>query len=254
MTNLDEYIKKELKKGFSKAEIKRTLLKTGWKEEDVVNALEKDYEEEYTQHKYKTKRFWLVSITLIFIIILAAAIIYTIPYLNQVNVEECMKEDSFWKVHTCMVKNNLLGENKNVLKTKCDGIKDDNNKNSCFIELAKDKDDVKFCSKININEIKWECQTAPWRNNECEYKVLLGEDAKQCFIDLAIETKNTNICMRKNVYVDCIIEVSQTLDDINYCNGNHECITNFAILKKDISICEQGPLKSKCKNEFEMVK
>ena len=250
MTNLDEYIKKELKKGFSKAEIKRTLLKTGWKEEDVVKALENDYEEEYSQHKYKTKRFWLVSVTLIFIIILAAAIIYTIPYLNQVNIEECMEEESFWKVHTCMVKNNLLGENKNVLKTKCDEIKNDDNKNICLIELAKDKNDVKFCSKISINEIKWECQTAPWRNNECEYKVLLGEDAKQCFIELAVKEKDNNICPGE-IRKDCLLKISQENDDVSLCKGHMSCIINFALWKEDVKMCDGLERnKDKCIKEF----
>jgi hypothetical protein len=252
MTNLDEYIKKELKKGFSKEEIKETLTKAGWNEDDVVKALEKDYKEEFSQYKVKTKKFWLILATIVIVIILSGAIIYTFPYLNQKSAEECMKKDGFWKIHTCMVKNDLVEGKKEMLKTKCDNFHDDE-KNKCYIKLAKDKNEIEFCSKIDIQEMKWECETAPWRNNECEYKALLGEGVKQCFIDLAIEAENIDYCLRKGVYEDCVIAVSQAKDNIEFCNNNNKCIVEFALLKKDINICKKSQLKNKCIEEFNKV-
>ncbi|MBT4540277.1 hypothetical protein HOC35_02080 [Candidatus Woesearchaeota archaeon] len=119
MTNLDEYIKKELKKGFSKEEIKETLTKAGWNENDVVKALEKDYKEEFSQYKVKTKKFWLILATIVIIILLAGAIIYTFPYLEEQKIESCRNQPTQIKKYNCIIKNKLYTlpeENNNEQK------------------------------------------------------------------------------------------------------------------------------------------
>lgn len=108
MTNIEEYIKKELSKGFSKKEIKETLLKAEWPEDEVDKALKDVDAEEYPQHKHPSPKVWVgVAITLI-IILIVGGLLFKYAYYDEMIKEKCKNMPTWVKVYNCAYEHGLI--------------------------------------------------------------------------------------------------------------------------------------------------
>lgn len=108
MTNIDEYIKKELSKGFSKKEIKETLIKAEWPEDEVVKALKDVDTEEYPQHKHPSPKVWVGVVITLIVILIVGGLLFKYGYYDKMIIEKCDKMPTTTKLYDCLSKHNLL--------------------------------------------------------------------------------------------------------------------------------------------------
>ncbi|MFH1439789.1 MAG: hypothetical protein ABIG89_04430 [Candidatus Woesearchaeota archaeon] len=130
MTNLDMYVKKELSKGFSKKEVKAVLLKAGWPENEVDNALENVKETEFPQHKIKTRKFWIILIVILIIVLLIGSVLYVYSYHKPKIIKECTDKKSYIGAYNCLLEHGLLKPDK--ADDNCIDISDEIEKERCY--------------------------------------------------------------------------------------------------------------------------
>jgi hypothetical protein len=124
MTNLDEYAKKELSKGFSRKEVRETLLKAGWPSQKVDEALKNSSGFEFPQHLLPTPKFMAGIALILIVIIVIGTILYNTVYAEQRIVDKCSELKHPKLVYNCLNKAGLIQKylvvNKEPKQTQTD--------------------------------------------------------------------------------------------------------------------------------------
>jgi len=108
MTNLDEYAKKELSKGFSKKEVKETLLKAGWPSQKVDEALKNSSGFEFPQHLLPTPKFMAGIALILIVIIVIGTILYNTVYAEQRTIDKCKELKKTILIYNCLSKAGII--------------------------------------------------------------------------------------------------------------------------------------------------
>ncbi len=238
MTNLVEYVEKELKKGFSKEEVKETLLKAGWSEEDINKGFKEVDDVEFVQHKHHLPKYWFMVLGIFLVVLITFGLVFKYSYYDTQMLEDCKSLNNFRQKYNCLLD---LGKiNKPILPTSdCDKIKDINEKDICLIKLAKETNNIGFCHLIHDKNKNLGCQTSPWKENDCKFKKLLGEEYKDCFYEEALIKKNTKWCSyTKELKKRCIIKIIDITNIAEDCMGEKWCLIYLAEKNKDINYCK----------------
>lgn len=90
MSKLSEYIQKELKKGFSLKQVKSALLKVGYKEDLIDEAIKEVNDYEFPQHKHRRiPNIWIIVLGIFAIMAVFVIVLLYLPLGNQDSEVEC---------------------------------------------------------------------------------------------------------------------------------------------------------------------
>lgn len=122
--NITAYAKRELEKGFSRKDVKKTLLKAGHKKERVESALK----EVYARNPHlKPSKTWL---RFVYFLIVAAIIALAVVYVPKIKLPAEMAAP---KVEAVSI-------------ADCNSILDNTERNNCFLNLAIKHSDASYCN------------------------------------------------------------------------------------------------------------
>ncbi len=171
MDALVAYIQKELQKGFSKELIRKKLENNGYTAEEITNAFH-DFETKQHYHnfvmpftEYEKKHVWLVIVAsvvfIILIIVLATAFAQYIDWTKFTELFHVQKTI------------------EPITEQDCTGL-EYKEYEQCLLKLAGINKNTTYCTNITSKVMKYECRTAVWDKNYCNYLLLTGEDTTSC--------------------------------------------------------------------------
>ena len=115
-------------------------------------------------------------------------------------------------------------------------------KDICFLKLAKQKEDPSFCKKIQNHGLSDMCSQKIWERRDCAYWTLIGESKDSCILNTLDQNKLT-ICYeteKSEAYGDCIDFYSNKASsekNSSLCLNNPSCLLHYAISTKEDSTC-----------------
>lgn len=137
---------------------------------------------------------------------------------------------------------------KEEITTKeCKDIINLNEKNICFLKLAKEKNDMSYCEQISKapNDILYyDCVGNVWEKEDCRYEKLVGNDYDGCIKEKAIKDNNPDLCysiVAEQLTQDC--RDYFILKDIDFCKRGESydiyCIKRAAFLLDDCPLIKE---------------
>lgn len=235
MSQLTNYIQKELGKGFSKELITKKLLQAGYTQQEIAESLKslKSAEPLLRRKLIDTihedakvvRSKWLFS--LIGIILLIGFVYLILQYVSI------------------------------PAGTVCDNIADVQEKDICYLELAANGEDV--CGKISASSVQLACTEKLWETQQCVYEKIIGkisdickepeegcelaENYGQCITDLALKEQNVEICQKR---LNCVTAFAIQMNDGSLCQtltrGQKYCTTKYYEETGDAQYCTAGNL------------
>lgn len=137
----------------------------------------------------------------------------------------------------------------------------DKNKNSCLIELAKRKKELKLCAAVTDNNTAKECYyyftSFSYNPALC---ALISEDNKPtCYYNAAINHSKIEYCNSTGPKeADCVFNIAKTVQLPSYClaakEKASECFMFFAFNLSNHEFCRASPEADKCYYEFAIYK
>lgn len=212
MSQLTNYIQKELDKGFNKDIITKKLLQAGYTKQEIQESFtslkaaepllrRKFLDTIHTDVHVRWSR-WVFPL-------LAIGLLVFFGYLLFLYIE---------------------GRPAVEEVTACDEISDVQEKDICYLQLAAGGEDV--CDKLKNSAFKRACSGKIWETDSCLYEQFIEQVSESCKIQLGEED-----CERQEDYVGCITELAVENNDPELCQGKASCITQLAISNKDGSFC-----------------
>jgi len=171
MERLVAYIQKELQKGFSEELIRKKLQTAGYSSDEITNAFH-DFETKQHYHDFvgtfaedERKHTWLVIVaTVIFIIIIIIVATAFAPHIEWAKVTE------LFQVHKTI---------EPITEQDCNNL-EFKQYEQCLLKLAGTNKNTMYCTNITSKVMKYECRTAVWDKNYCNYLLLTGQDTTSC--------------------------------------------------------------------------
>jgi hypothetical protein len=221
MSQLTNYIEKELGKGFSKDAVKAKLLKVGYTKEQIQQSFAAVEGKQDTVVVEPTKsipkhiawrKIWTIIAIIGVIVLVSVGLLFV---------------------------NNLFSDGFSLSSPSCDDAVGEE-KDLCYLEYAKENDDVTHCASMGTSGLKAYCEEEGWNRDDCSYATITGaEDA--CFVQMAIQREDSTYCYRSTNVVECLKKVTLTLNDVKFCWLSEECVAAVALEWKDDSLCETLP-------------
>ena len=242
MSQLTNYIEKELSKGYSKDLIKQKLLKAGYKQEVIEDSFhliegKKDFIVRKKHHFYDSihldphvlRSKWLFPVIgIVCLIVLVVLLLSNIDF-SEIDKGEDLLETTV-SISDCK---KLSGDGKDI----------------CILELAKQTDDIEYCDELFNEGLKSFCVNKGWEQNTCSYESLIGE-REDCLKTKAIENSDDNYCYISEDVNTCLVEMSVSLNDVKYCDEVPECVGGVAAETNNIGLCDEIESKAQCYREY----
>lgn len=223
MSQLTNYIQKELDKGFSKDLVTKKLLQAGYSQQEIGESFQslksaepllrrKAIELPHMEFHIKWSR-WVFGIMAIILVAVFGYLIYlyegALPTFEEIEAP-----------------------------SSCDGTVEE--KNICLLQLAQDGEDV--CDQLSTEVLRSLCTGKYWEKDTCNFNFLVTKDTtqrEQCLWDQAVATQDASYCTRKvHDKIECLVQLAQDTGDAGVCGQYRKCYTQYALLIKDDSICE----------------
>ncbi|MEK6920752.1 MAG: hypothetical protein AABX82_02625 [Nanoarchaeota archaeon] len=237
MSQLTNYIQKELDKGFSQDLIRKKLLQAGYTQRDIADSfkslkiaepiLRRKFADTLHLETHIQWSKWIFGLLAIVVVIILGFLVY--QYAGELPAFEVV-ETSF-----------------------CDGTVEE--KNICLLHLAQQGEDV--CDQLSNDILKTLCTEKYWEKDSCNFNFLVTKDTEQreqCFWDQAVATQDASYCTRKvHDKIECLVQLAQETEDARVCGQYRKCYTQYALLIKDDSICEMLTDefdKTQCKADY----
>lgn len=219
MSQLTNYIQKELEKGFSEKLIKEKLLKAGYTKQEIQESFASikgaepllrrklpDYLHADVHVRWSK---WVFPLLALCVAVFFGYLIYLYA-VGEVGVEEVV--------------------------TDCDVLVDGREKDVCYLQLASRGEEG--CAKIVSDLLRVSCEQAVWERNDCVYDMLVGENYRACLYEKAIESGDTSVCIGlEEKRSDCFFAIAEQKNDVSLCKNDLGCVLNMAISQKDASLC-----------------
>jgi hypothetical protein len=226
MSQLTNYIQKELHRGFSKKLVMDKLVQAGYNKKEIkesFKSLEKGEpllkrkavdHTHFDVHVQWSK--WVFPLLALMVALFLGYLVFLYAT-GDVSVGDIVE--------------------KEVDVSVCDGIDDDQERDLCLLEIAADGGDV--CSLITSDIYQQLCETDVWESEPCLYLHFQGGDREQCLWDNAIATGDVAFCHRM-VHNDeqCLFEIALATEDPSICSHEDECYKMYAVATEDKDICE----------------
>ena len=228
MSQLTNYIEKELGKGFSKDAIKSKLLKVGYTEDQIKQSfatVEGKRDTVVVEPKKSIPRqiAWRKIGMIVGIIGIILLVSVGLLFVNK-----------------------MFSEGFSLSSASCDDVIGEE-KDLCYLEFAKENDDVSVCNSIVSVGLKMFCEQKQWEEDDCSYEGYLGA-LDRCILDKAIVEKDTTYCYQMPDIDACFKDVASGANDVSFCRMRIGCVSSFALERDDPSLCS-SPLIA----EFEAV-
>lgn len=218
MSQLINYIQKELDKGFSKELIREKLLRAGYTKQEIQESfaslkaaeplLRRKFPDTIHTDVHVRWSKWVFPL-------LAIALALFFGYLLFLYIEEKPAVEEV---------------------SACEEFSDAQERDTCYLELAAGGEEV--CEKIASEAMQASCKQKIWKMNPCIYQMLLGEDYASCASETALETGDTQHCFGLDEKTSsCLYEVASLNNDISFCQKDFTCILQLAIAQKEPEAC-----------------
>lgn len=175
MNPLVDYIEREKEKGFSEELIKKRLETAGYTPTEIETAFREHEGYQYYQKVIGTivdkevHHKWLIIIAFIFGIILLTAILATILFSfdwSRIQLPfRIEKEKVFVEPQT---------------EEDCSIFTQNREKERCLLKVAALQDNTELCSNMTSKVMKYECKTAVWKKNYCNFLILTNQSTASC--------------------------------------------------------------------------
>ncbi len=222
MSQLTNYIEKELSRGFSKELIKQRLLQAGYSEqavEDSFKVLEGKSEVivrkqpiDTIHHDHKV----IVSKILFGALAIGLLVGLSILLMNVMKQQTSEPKPEELIAH-CL---NLTIEEKDA----------------CILLYAKEEQTIEVCSFVTHQGLKTLCDEKQWERTDCTYDTMSGAGA-ECMIQKAI-TEGIGYCYQTSNPNTCKEQVAIQTNNMSICGEDPECKGKYAIAKNTPEICE----------------
>ncbi len=219
MSQLTNYIQKELEKGFSEKLIREKLLKTGYTEQEIKESfrsikgaeplLRRKLPEYLHADVHVQWSRWVFPLLALGVAVFFGYLVYLYA-IGEVGVEEVV--------------------------TDCDALADAREKDICLLKLARRGEGR--CAKIISDLLRVSCEQTVWERDDCVYEMLVEEDYRACLYEKAIEKGATSFCIGlEEKRSDCFFAIAEQKDDVSLCKNDFGCVLKMAISQKDASLC-----------------
>ena len=233
MSQLTNYIQKELDKGFSKDLITKKLLQAGYTQQEIGESfkslksaeplLRRKFADTLHLETHIQWSKWIFGLLAIIVVIILGFLMY--QYKGELSSYQEQDVSS------------------------CDSLSD-REKDICYLQLSATGED--YCSAIQNMAIKTACDERVWETNNCTYELFIGNDYDKCLYQKAVETKDTKYCTMQEEHSDCLLQLALDAGDNSLCEGDGYCLFNYATEKKDITVCESlaGMFQYQCYDAY----
>lgn len=217
MSQVTNYIQKELDKGFSKKQITQKLLQAGYSQQEITESFQSIESKQplltrklpdtlHTDHHVKWSK---IIFPILGIAVLAFFVILV------------------WQYSSVFVPS----------PSPCEQVTSQEEKDRCILELAAlGKRD---CTGLQSTIFIAACEQKLWETDKCTYTLLLGGDVNACLLQQAIETKDTTYCTRMEEHSDCLYQLATAAEDYTLCAGDGQCLFKYAQEQQDVSACAE---------------
>lgn len=231
MSQLTNYIQKELDKGFSQDLITKKLLQAGYDKQEITASFKslksaepllvrKAIDSIHLDSKVKWSKFVFPLLAIVVVVVLGYLVYqYQGALLPSEEVSSCI---------------GLEGNEKDL----------------CYLQLSAAGDES--CSEIENLAVKTACEQKIWEHDNCSYAFLLGNGYGECLFQKAIETKDTRYCTMEEDHSDCLYTLALAVGNSSLCEGDEYCLFKYAIQKKDTTACDslQGMFQYQCYDAY----
>ncbi len=219
MSQLTNYIQKELEKGFSEKLIKEKLLKAGYTEQEIKESfrslksaeplLRRKLPEYLHADVHVQWSKWVFPLLALGVAVFFGYLVYLYA-VGEVGIEEVV--------------------------TDCDTLVDGREKDICLLQLAAAGEDV--CGSMQSVPFKQACFGRVWELEDCTYELLIGEDMETCLLQKAIATRDASYCDRTEDFRVCRAKLAEMSGDISFCQENLACITTISVKEQNPDYCQ----------------
>ncbi len=223
MSQLTNYIQKELDKGFSKDLITKKLLQAGYTQQEISESftslksaeplLRRKFVDELHHDVHIQWSKWLFGILAVLLVAAFGYLIYL--YEGEITLPQT------------------------ELSTACDAIADSLEKDKCYLSLAAEGEET--CSLIQSKILGQLCEQKIWETDPCNYLIFTGGDKEACLWEQAIATKDASYCNRKTTDdIACLVQLAIETKDTSVCGHELFCYQKYAVAVEDKTVCEQA--------------
>ena len=226
MSQLTNYIQKELDKGFSKDLITKKLLQANYTQQEISDSfkslksaepiLRRKFADTLHLETHIQWSRWIFGLLAIAVVLILGFLIYQyvgeLPSLPAAQVEE----------------------------TECDGLATVEEKNICLLQLAQQGEDV--CDQLSTELLQTLCTDKYWEKDTCNFAFLMTKDTtarEQCLWDQAVATQDASYCTKKvHDKIECLVQLAQETRDAGVCDVFLSCYQQYAVLMNDVGSCD----------------
>jgi hypothetical protein len=221
MSQLTNYIQKELDKGFSKKLITKKLLQAGYDTKEIKESFKSLHTHEplirreldhthYDVHIQWSK--WVFPLLAVCVALFLGYLVFM--YATQ--------DVSFVDV-VDIVDDKEVG---------CATLSSVPEQDICFLRLAAQGEDV--CDQLSSTVFGTACDEAFWDTNVCLYEQLIEDVGEECTVLL-----NENVCRDAEDVSLCLGELAVSKKDATLCDGQISCLVYYAVEMNDGSVCTE---------------
>lgn len=262
MTVLSNYIKRQLKKGFSISKIKAKLLEAG----HGAGVVEKEIGK--FEEAVKKPPFWAPGIDLIasaadwvkknkkiiiysligvaIVALLILAVVFYRPMKEKARERAREREEAKEMERKEELKAQLLAG--------CEPLTEIEEKDICYLKASKELDSTELCEMITKEPddvLYYGCLGAAWREEDCGYEGLIDKGLVQCMADKAVK-EGITFCIyleeddKINNCEEKVIEAAIKTKQIELCGKDQDCILEYALSLGDKKKCEDFEIPEDC--------
>lgn len=217
MSQLINYIQKELDKGFSKELIREKLLRAGYTKQEIQESfaslkaaeplLRRKFPDTIHTDVHVRWSKWVFPL-------LAIALALFFGYLLFLYIE---------------------GKPAVEEVSACEEFSDAQERDTCYLELAAGGEDV--CEKIASSALQSLCTQKIWTASDCSYDFILGKNTSACLFNKALETKDTTYCYMQKEHTDCLYSLAVAAQESSFCGIDGACLFEYALEQNDVRAC-----------------
>lgn len=220
MSQLTNYVQKELKKGFSKELIMKKLLQAGYTQEEISETfaslqaaepvMQRKPVEKVREHKHVRWGSIVFPLLALALLVFFGFMVYT--YVEIPTFPEVVEEKE--------------------VPVGCEGITENRERDICYLQMAATGAEV--CDEFVNAAFQHACLSKLWEADQCLYLEMIEQVSEECEVPLA-----EGDCHAQEDYRTCINALALEEMDPTLCKGNDECIAPLAIALQDGSLCEK---------------
>ncbi len=225
MSQLTNYIQKEVDKGFSQDLITKKLLQAGYDKQEIAESFKslksaepllvrKAIDSIHLDTKVRWSKF-IFPLLAILVVVVLGYLVY--QYQGEFPSLPSSTEE-----------------------TSCDAFSTVEEKNVCLLQLAQQGEDV--CDQLSTDVLKTLCQEKYWEKDACNFEFLMSKNTtarEDCLWKQAVATQDASYCDKKvHDKIDCLVQLAQETGDASMCGSYAKCYEQYAVLEKDVSLCD----------------